>query len=92
MSDLNAIFNARNPRQFQNQLAVADRISSLSVSRQMSVGETLDALICSLVSIVQARAQPAEWGAVGETLCDEIKRRLTVTGDTGPLDYRRKMV
>lgn len=90
MNNLNALFNARTPRTFENQMAVADRLSALVVRREMSVGETLDALMCSLVSIVQARATPSEWDDIGETLAQEIRARLTVTGDTGDEDHRRK--
>ena len=90
MTNLNALFNARTQRTFENQMAVADRLSALVLRRNMSVGETLDALLTSLVSIVQARASAEEWGDVGETLAQEIRSRLTVTGDTGDDDHRRK--
>lgn len=90
MTNLNALFNARTQRAFENQIAVADRLSQLVVRREMSVGETLDALMCSLVSIVQARASSSEWDDIGETLAQEIRARLTVTGDTGDEDHRRK--
>lgn len=90
MTKLNALFNARTKRSFENQMAVADRLSQLSVRREMSVGEILDALLTTMVSIVQARASVEEWGDVGETLADEIRKRLLVTGDTGDEDYRRK--
>lgn len=90
MTNLNALFNARTQRSFENQMAVADRLSSLVLRRNMSIGETLDALLTSLVSIVQARASVEEWGDVGDTLADEIRKRLLVTGDTGDEDYRRK--
>lgn len=92
MTNLNALFNARTQRSFENQMAVADRLSQLALRRQMSIGETLDALITSLVSIVQARAQATEWAEVGETLADEIQRRLTVTGDTGEEHHARRMM
>lgn len=90
MTNLNALFNARTRRAFENQMAVADRLSALVVRREMSVGETLDALLTSLVSIVQARASASEWSDVGDTLAEEIRARLTVTGDTGEEDHRRK--
>jgi hypothetical protein len=92
MTDLNALFRATSRRQFENQMAVADRLSRLAVVREMDVAETMDALICSLCSIVQARALPAEWGDVGETICDEVKRRLLVTGDTGDEHHARRMI
>lgn len=92
MTDLNALFNARTQRSFENQMAVADRLSHLMAVRKMSAGETMDALICSLVSIVQARAAVAEWGEVGVALAAEVQRRLLVTGDTGDEHHARRMV
>ena len=92
MTTLNAIFRATSQRQFENQLAVADRLSALSVTRHMSLFETLDALVCSLCSIVQAGGDPSEWADAADTIADEIKRRLTVTGDTGDDHHRRWMV
>lgn len=92
MSDLNELFNATSKRQFLNQMAVADRLSAISVQRKMSVSETLDALLCSVCSIVQARATPSEWSEIGETIGEEIKRRLTVTGDTGDEHHARRMM
>ncbi len=92
MTNLNALFNARTQRSFENQMAVADRLSALVLRREMSVGETLDALITSLVSIVQARSSVTEWADVGETLAQEIRERLTVTGDTGDAHHARRMM
>lgn len=73
-------------------MAVADRLSRLTVIREMDVAETMDALICSLCSIVQSRAPATEWDSVGRTIANEVMDRLTVTGDTGDSDHARKWV
>lgn len=89
MPDPILISAASSERQFRNQSATAAALAYLSAKRGMTVPETLDALLCSLASVVQARAQPGEWAEVGRSLAEDIQRRLTVTGDTGDHHARR---
>lgn len=78
MPDLRAQFRTRSRRQFSCQAALADVMSITAQRMQMKHGEVLEAMICNLVSIVQARAVPEEWADVGATVAEEIQRRLTV--------------
>lgn len=71
-------FRTRSKRQFATQAALADALSLTAVRMKMQTGEVLEGLICNVVSIVQARAMPEEWMQVGESVCEEIKRRLIV--------------
>ena len=92
MNNLNALFGARSRRQFKCQMAIADATSLVAVRNDMKLHEIMEGLICSLVSIVQARAQPTEWGNIGRTIAHEIENRLLVTGDTGDEHHARRMV
>jgi hypothetical protein len=78
MTDLRGQFRTRSRRQFSCQAAIADVMSITAQRMQMQTGEVLEALICNLVSVVQARAMPEEWADVGATVTEEIRRRLTV--------------
>lgn len=79
-------------RRFENQMAFSDVMSQLTANRRMNPAETFDALLCSMCAIVQAFTEPAEWADAGELLADELRRRLTVTGDTGAEHHKRRMM
>ena len=79
-------------RRFENQMAVADVMSQLAINRRMNPAEIFDALLCSVCSIVQGATTPDEWADAGEFLADELRRRLTVTGDTGDEHHARRMM
>ena len=79
-------------RRFENQMAFTDVMSQLATNRHMNPAEILDALLCAMCSMVQGVTSADEWGDAGDLLGDEVKRRLTVTGDTGEDHHVRRMV
>lgn len=81
-----------NRSQFYAVTEMVDALSRLAVRRRLTIHETMDAVLLSLVALVQAAAPTEEWDSVGRQIADEVRRRLTVTGDTGDDHYSRRMV
>lgn len=86
----------RNEKAFRNQVAmtnaVAAAVQRVAQERGLSMPQVLDSLVTALVSFVQSQAPVEEWRAASEIVADEVRSRLTVTGNTGEDDHRRKMV
>lgn len=64
-------------------------VDAVSKRRAMRNPELLEALLTTLVGAVQAMAPPGEWHDVAEILAEELRNRLTITGDTGDHHARR---
>ena len=83
-------------RRFRNQVALTAAftrsVRQVADQRKMSVLEMLDAILMTLTAFLQARAPVEEWETAGAILADELRARLTVTGDTGDDDHPRKWV
>ncbi|MDE2100359.1 MAG: hypothetical protein KGL39_24115 [Patescibacteria group bacterium] len=79
---LREFLDTRSGRQFAMQVEMSDRMSRLvaEVARRhrMRNPEVLDAVLCALVSAVQAMAPEQEWGDIGQILAEVLIRRLTV--------------
>lgn len=86
----------RDERTFRNQVAMTDAVARAvqrtSTERGLDVAQTLDTLLTVIASFVQSQAPTSEWGDVGAVLSDELRARLTVTGDTGEDDHARRMI
>lgn len=86
----------RDEGTFRNEVALTAAFTAATrrvmENRKLTNGELLNALLTTLVSAVQAKAPPEEWGDAGAILADELRSRLTVTGDTGEDDHPRRMV
>lgn len=78
--------------QFYAVTEMVDALSRLAVRRRLTIPETMDAVLLSLIALVQAAVPNEEWDNVGRQIADEVRRRLTVTGDTGADHYKRSMV
>lgn len=81
----------RDERMFRNQVELAEgfqrEVSVVTRRRRMRSPEVMDAVLMQLVCVVQAAVPTEEWGEVGKILADELRSRLTVTGDN--VDPRR---
>lgn len=86
----------RSGHSFMNQVAMTDAMSHavlrVTRDRRMRVPEVMDALLTTLVSFVQSQAPHEEWDDVGAILAEEMRRRMTVTGDTGDDHHARRMI
>lgn len=72
--------------------AVARAVQRTCGERGLDIPQVLETLLTTLVAFVQSQAPSSEWDSVGVVLADELRARLTVTGDSGDDDHRRKMV
>lgn len=93
---LRQVLRERSGQSFVNQIAMSDAMSNtvlrVTKNRRMRIPEVMDALLTTLVSFVQSQAPHEEWDDVGAILAEELRRRMTVTGDTGDDHHARRMV
>lgn len=93
---LRQVLRERSGQSFVNQIAMTDAMSNtvlrVTKNRRMRIPEVMDALLTTLVSFVQSQAPHEEWDDVGAILAEELRRRMTVTGDTGDDHHARRMV